>query len=194
MTREEILEAAVQIFSQKGYHATSMQEIARAVHLQKASLYHHISSKQDILVDLLDQSLDQLIDLLQSVVKQDLSADEKLKLAVISYMGMLLENREKASVLLLEHRSLSPEYLSRHVPRRDKFESLWIEIIQQGCYQNVFECGDPILAARLLLGMMNWTITWYRTDGALTSRQISEKIAATFIFGLLVRDDTSDRL
>ena len=52
MTREEILEAAAQIFSQKGYHGTSMQDIAEAVNLQKASLYHHISSKQELLLAL----------------------------------------------------------------------------------------------------------------------------------------------
>lgn len=62
MTREEILEAAVFIFSQKGFHATSMQDIAEAVNLQKSSLYHHVSSKQEILVELLDQALDLLID------------------------------------------------------------------------------------------------------------------------------------
>ncbi len=50
MTREEILEAAAQIFNQKGYHGTSMQDIALAVNLQKASLYHHISSKQELLL------------------------------------------------------------------------------------------------------------------------------------------------
>ena len=54
MTREEILEAAAQIFSQKGYHAASMQDIASLVNLQKASLYHHVSSKQEILLALLD--------------------------------------------------------------------------------------------------------------------------------------------
>jgi len=60
MTKEEILDAAAQIFRLKGYHATSMQDIAGAVNLQKASLYHHVSSKQEILLDLLDQGLELL--------------------------------------------------------------------------------------------------------------------------------------
>ena len=62
MTRDEILEAAAQIFSQKGFHATSMQDIAQAVNLKKASLYHHVNSKQEILVEVLDQALDLLIE------------------------------------------------------------------------------------------------------------------------------------
>ena len=60
MTKEEILDAAAQIFRLKGYHATSMQDIAGAVNLQKASLYHHVSSKQEILLELLDQALELL--------------------------------------------------------------------------------------------------------------------------------------
>ena len=67
MTRDEILDAAVQIFSQKGFHATSMQEIADAVKLQKSSLYHHVPSKQDILRTILDHALDLLIADMQAV-------------------------------------------------------------------------------------------------------------------------------
>ena len=71
MTRDEILDAAAQIFSQKGFHATSMQDIAQAVNLQKGSLYHHINSKQEILVAVLDRALDLLIANMQDVLDQD---------------------------------------------------------------------------------------------------------------------------
>ena len=74
MTRDEILTAAAQIFSQKGFHATSMQDIAEAVNLQKASLYHHVSSKQEILVDVLDMALDLFIANMQAVMASPLAA------------------------------------------------------------------------------------------------------------------------
>ena len=108
MNRDEILEAAAQIFSQKGYAASSMQDIAQAVSLQKASLYYHISSKQEILVELLDRALDLLIERLQMVIDQPLPPDEKLQTAIISYVEALTEHRELASILLFEHRSLEP--------------------------------------------------------------------------------------
>ena len=57
MTREDILEAAAQVFRQKGFHGASMKDIADAVNLQKASLYHHVSSKQEILLSILDRAL-----------------------------------------------------------------------------------------------------------------------------------------
>jgi AcrR family transcriptional regulator len=82
MTRDDILGAAAQIFREKGFHAASMQDIAEAVNLQKASLYYHVSSKQEILLALLDRALDLLIERMQLVLAQPLSPDEKVRQAM----------------------------------------------------------------------------------------------------------------
>jgi TetR/AcrR family transcriptional regulator, cholesterol catabolism regulator len=187
MTRDEILEAAAQIISQKGFHAASMQDIAQAVNLQKASLYYHVSSKQEILLALLDQALDMLIEHMLAVTTQPFPADVKLRQAMKAYLQAMLEHRDMASVLLLEHRSLEPELHARHIPRRDRFEHLWRDLIQQGLDEGVFCCVDPNLSARALLGVMNWTITWYRPDGELTPEMIAGQLAELFLNGLLER-------
>ncbi len=187
MSRDEILEAAAQIFSQKGFHATSMQDIAQAVRLQKGSLYHHVNSKQEILVDLLDRALDLLIEHMQQVMAQALPPDEKLRRAMQAYLVAMLEHRDLASVLLLEHRSLEPAYQSRHIPRRDRFERLWRDLIQEGLDQGMFNCAEPGMASRALLGVMNWTITWYRPEGSLSAEKIAAQLAELFLCGLLRR-------
>ena len=187
MTRVEILEAAAQIFSQKGFHATSMQDIAQAVNLQKASLYHHVSSKQEILVAILDQALDLLIEHMQNVVALPLPPDQKLRQAMQVYLKTMLDHRDLAAVLLLEHRSLEPELKTRHNPRRDRFENLWRDLIYDGMSQGLFSCGDPSVASRALLGVMNWTITWYHPDGPLSPEAIAEQFAELFLLGLLAR-------
>ena len=187
MTRDEILEAAAQIFSQKGFHATSMQDIAQAVKLQKASLYHHVNSKQEILVEVLDQALDLLIENMQQVMQRSFPADQMLRQAIRAYMTTILEHRELSSVLLLEHRSLEPELHARHVPRRDRFEQLWRDLIQRGMDEDIFCCADPAMTARALLGVMNWSITWYRSDGPLAPEGIADQIADLHLFGLLNR-------
>ena len=187
MTRDEILEAAVQIFSQKGFHATSMQDIAQSVNLQKASLYHHISSKQEILVAVLDRALDMLVENMQCVMERQLPTTEKLYLATKVYLSEMLENRELASVLLLEHRSLKPEYQDIHIPRRDKFENLWRELLEQGVAENEFECEDPAITARAILGVLNWSVTWYRSNGKLSPQEISDQFVTLFLYGLIPR-------
>ena len=186
MTRESILEAAAQIFSEKGFHAASMQDIAEAVRLQKASLYHHVSSKQEILLAILDQTLDLLIERMNKVLSKDLPPDQKLRQAMICYLQILTEHHDLASVLLVEHRSLEPDLKARHIPRRNRFEALWRDLIEQGQAAGVFIEADAGLAVRTLLGAMNWTITWYRPDGAFSGEEIANRCADMFLGGLLI--------
>lgn len=188
MTREKILEAAAQIFSQKGYHATSMSDIAGAVNLQKASLYHHVDSKQEILLSLLEEALDIVTERVAMVLLHRIPADEKLRLAMRTYLETLTEQRDLAAILLLEHRSLDPALRSRHLPRRDRFEQLWRDLLQCGIDEGLFHIGDVPLVTRGLMGVMNWVVTWYQAGGALTVSEIADQYADMILEGLLNRE------
>src|SRR5512140_3445726 len=106
MNRDDILDAAAQVFREKGFHGASMSDIAESVNLQKASLYHHVSSKQEILVALLERALDMLGEQISEVAGQPLPADQKLRLMIRTYLQALAEYPDLSSVLLFEHRSL----------------------------------------------------------------------------------------
>jgi AcrR family transcriptional regulator len=185
MTRDDILEAAAQVFRQKGFHGASMSDIAEAVSLQKASLYHHVSSKQEILLELLERALELLLERISGITRQNISADEKLHRMIREYLQILIENIDLASVLLFEHRSLERRQRARHIPNRDKFESLWRDVITEGVDKKIFTCENPGVATRALLGIMNWTITWYRPDGALSIEQIADQYSNLLLNGLL---------
>lgn len=187
MTRREILLAAAQIISQKGYHATSMSDIANAVNLQKASLYHHVNSKQEILLSILDEALDLVFTKISMILKEPIPVDEKLRLAVRTYLGTLINQHDLAAVLILEHRSLCEEFRSRHFPRRDRFEKLWRELLRMGGDEEIFLIDDTHMAARALLGSMNWVVTWYRQDGELSIDEISDQFADLYLNGILNR-------
>ena len=187
MTRTEILNTAAQIFSQKGYHGTSMQDIALAVNLQKASLYHHVSSKQEILFELLNRGLDLLSSEVEGAIEAHAPPNERLHKAICTYLGTLAEHQELASVLLFEYRSLEPEYLDRHIPRRDRFERLWRDLIQEGVEEGVFSCEHPSLSARALLGILNWTVTWFRAEGPMTANEIANQLSELYLLGLTTR-------
>jgi AcrR family transcriptional regulator len=190
MTRDDILDAAAQIFSQKGFHAASMQDIAEAVNLRKSSLYYHVSSKQEILLALLDKALDLLIDRIGSVMMMPLSPEQKLRLSMETYLQTLLERKDLAAILLIEHRSLDADLRARHIPRRDKLEKLWKDLIREGIDNQVFNCDDPGFVTRSILGMLNWTITWYRADGALDPASIARQYANLAMLGII---DTNHR-
>ena len=186
MTREDILEAAARIFGEKGFDATSMQDIAEAVHLQKASIYYHFDSKQEILTAILDQALDIINITLEEVIAQSLSPDEKLRKAMVSYLHTIADNRDLSAVLLFEFRSLDPELKTRLASRMEKFERLWRDLIIEGKRAGVFNSIDPALTGRAILGVMNWTVTWYRNDGPRSAKEIANLYADLLLRGLLV--------
>ena len=175
MTRDDILDAAAQVIRQKGFHGASMADIAEAVKLQKASLYHHVNSKQEILLALLDRALEMLFEQINAIAKQPLPADEKMHQMIQNYLRLLAENSDLSAVLLFEHRSLEPDQHARHIPNRDRFEALWREVIKDGVHEGLFTCPDVALAVRALMGTLNWTLTWYHPDGTLSIEQIADQ-------------------
>jgi len=185
MTREDILEAAAQVFREKGFHGASMQDIAEAVNLQKASLYHHVSSKQEILLALLDRALELLLERISAISIQKIPADKKLQEMTRSYLHLLTQNTDLSAVLLFEHRSLERKQHARHVPNRDKFEALWRDVLTEGVAAKIFKCDNPALSARAILGILNWTITWYRPNGPLEIDEIADHYSNLLLNGLL---------
>ena len=175
MTRDDILDAAAQVIRQKGFHGASMADIAEAVKLQKASLYHHVNSKQDILLALLDRALEMLFEQINAIAKQPLPADKKLHQMLQTYLRLLAENSDLSAVLLFEHRSLEADQHARHIPNRDRFEALWRDVIYDGVHKGLFTCPDVSLAVRALMGILNWTLTWYHPAGPLSIEQIADQ-------------------
>ncbi len=192
MQRAEIVQAAAQIFREKGYHATSMQDIADAVHLQKASLYHHVESKQEILLEILDHALDRMTTDITAVVNSDHSPTEKLRLALRAYTTILTEDRDLAAVLLLEYRGLDTGLRARHIARRDQVDRLWRQIVESGIDAGEFRSVDPAMTSFALLGVQNWMITWFHQDGRLTSTQTADGFADLFLKGLLNGSETGE--
>jgi AcrR family transcriptional regulator len=162
-----------------------MEDIAKSVNLRKASLYHHVSSKQEILFDLLDRALQLLLERISPITQQDISADKKLRAMIHEYLLILVENIDLATVLLFEHRALERRQHARHVPNRDRFETLWREVLNEGVCTGLFQCDDVPLITRALLGQLNWTITWYRDSGDLNIEQIADQYSNLLLEGLL---------
>lgn len=185
MTRDDILDAAAQVIRQKGFHGASMSDIAESVNLQKASLYHHVSSKQEILLELLDRGLGMLSEHIADVSKQDIPADQKLRQMIRVYLKALADYSDLSTVLLFEHRSLDKKSHARHVPHRDKFEELWRDVINEGVRTGIFTCPDTGLAVRGLMGIMNWTLTWYNPSGSKSIEKIADQYADLLFNGLL---------
>ncbi len=184
VTREVIIDAAIHLFNKNGYHATSMQDIARAVAIKKPSIYHHFDSKEAILLAILETGMDYLIQEVEEIVGTDQDCISKLQAAIQVHARYISENPEGAAVFLHEDRGLGQAYLASYLAKRDHFERLFRSIIQQGIEEGVFRPFDVPISVHALLGMVNWMTRWYRPQGRLNATEIAALFTDLFLNGL----------
>lgn len=187
-TDAEIVEAATRIFREKGFHATSMQDIADAVGLLKGSLYHHISSKKDLLLKIFQAGMQMAVDTIEEVACTDLPPEEKLRLAIYRHIELVAEHLDHATVFALEARALTPAQRQHLVTQRDHFERLFRQIVQEGIDAGVFRPVDSKLVTFALLGMHNWFVLWYREDGRLSPQEIAAVFVDMVFYGLVSKE------
>jgi AcrR family transcriptional regulator len=187
VSQEDIIRAAIQLFNQNGYHATSMRDIAQAVDIQKPSLYHHFDSKEAILLAILEAGMDQLIFEVETIVRQEADCLSKLRRAIHAHAATIAGNIEGATVFLREDRGLGDAYLARYVEKRDRVEKQFRAILAEGIAQGEFCDTDVTIAAHALLGMVNWMTRWYRPEGRLSAEEISDIFCDLFLGGLQPR-------
>jgi len=181
---EEIAQAAIKLFEQKGYHATSVQDIADEVGLQKGSLYHYISSKEELLMKIAQQSISSFNRRLEKILETDLSAKDRLILAIQNHIVFVAGNLAMTTVLLREAFSLEPSHHQVINNETDRYLSLWTAIIDEGVKTGEFKPGNSRLTALAILGSCNWLHRWYKSGGSLTPEEIGNYFAHIFLEGI----------
>jgi len=181
---EQIFAEAVRIFREKGYHATSMRNIADAVGLQKASLYHYIPSKEALLFKIFERSSGALTQQLEAISASRDSPPDKLRRAIESHLIALCDQLDIYTVYLSERRALTDRYHAKVRAEGEKHARLIEQILQEGIARRDFRVMDTKMVALAILGMCNWLYQWYAPDGRLTPRQIAAIFAEVVIGGL----------
>lgn len=176
--RRAIEDAASALFRERGYAATSVRDIARAVDIQGASLYAHVTSKQDVLWSIVDGTAARFEAAAEDA--RDAAADPRARLATLirGHLTVLLDDLERASVFIHEWRALDGERRADIAGRRDAYERQFREAIADGREAGVFAPVDVAAAAAFILTALNGIVVWYRTDGALDRSAIVDAYAA----------------
>ena len=182
---EELLAAAVRLFRRKGYHDTSMQDLAEAVGVQRGSLYHYIEAKEDLLWEIMDRAMRRLLDAVEPVAASSAPASEKLRRAVEAHLSVAAAHRDELTVLHVELKSLSPARRQRMLALRDRYEGLFRAIVAEGVQRGEFRPLDPKTVGLALLGACNWFTTWFRPEGPLSFQDFARAFADLFLLGLV---------
>ncbi|WP_243123639.1 TetR/AcrR family transcriptional regulator [Thermaerobacter sp. FW80] len=182
--REEILTVAGELFRQKGYHATSMQDIADRLQLQRGSLYAHIDSKEELLFEIVDRAADRFLEGIERAWREGRTARERLRRALAAHMSVIADHRDTASVFFHEWRFLRDDLRRRIQVKRDRYEARWRELIADGVRRGEFRAVDPRFAALLALSAVNWAYQWYSPEGPLSPAEVAEAFADLILQGL----------
>jgi len=184
--RDKVYEIAAEVFHLKGYDNTSMNDIAEAVGLTKAGLYHHVSSKESLLATILEDGMN----MTETYVVEPLAgiADPvaRLRKLIELHLKLLLEGRKLAVTGLLHECQGLSEVDRARINRRKK---AYVRLVSDLIEEVIETCGgrplDPKLAGMALLGMLNWTYQWYKPSGSVKPDRVVEEFQNLFFHGIL---------
>jgi AcrR family transcriptional regulator len=171
--RSELTRQAARLFAQKGYHGTSIGDLAQAMGVQKGSLYAHIDSKQDLLYETMRDGASTFHGALDAIPEQ-LPATEKIRLALAAHLRIVSEQLDMATVFVREWRYLEGERREEILAERRRYEGRIRELFREGRELSELRADlDDAGAALLFLSAANWAYTWLhpgRDTDALADR------------------------
>jgi AcrR family transcriptional regulator len=194
ITSEQVLSAAARLFRARGYASTTTRELASELGLQKASLYHHITNKEDLLYGLSRQSLEHMQSEASSSLMGVAEPMERIRVIIKTHLKTVLSDQDKHATMLTELKELSPEHRREIVALRNAYQGQITELIRVGQQDGHLRSDiDARTLSLALLNLMNWTIFWYSPSGQQTPDEIGESFAKIFLEGALATTRESDR-
>jgi len=183
---QQVRAAALRLFRDKGYHATSMRDIAAEVGINKGSLYSYIRSKEDLLIPFFERAMGLLLAEIEAIsANESLTATERLKRAIKAHILNVTENLDILTVYLSEWRQLRADSLSTVRQQRERYAALFLAIVEAGVNRGEFRAIDPRISALGMIGMCNYLFRWYRQDGRLRPEQIADELTDMLLHGVL---------
>lgn len=182
--RRLIIREAARLFTQRGYHRTSMADIAAAVGLRKPTLYWYISGKEEILFHIHDEFVDMLIAKHQKRVGSGMSNSQLLHQVMYDVLDQLSEYPGYVSSFHEHYQDLSDALRQQMEIKRDAYFNAVTDIIRAGVASGEFKTNDPKLTTLAFFGLCNWVYKWYSPAGPLKPRDIADEFWQIFMDGI----------
>jgi TetR/AcrR family transcriptional regulator len=181
--RVEILHAALRAFRDKGYHATTLDDIAQQLGVRKTALYHYFPDKEAILHACHREGLEEVAGIVAAARRRP-SFAEQLGHAIREHVRVMTDTLEGSS-LALEVSALAPRHQAEVIVARDRYEQALRDIVRRGVAAGEFRAVDPKLAVFAILGAINWVARWYSPAGSVHPGTLGAHFADHLVRGLL---------
>lgn len=184
-SRDDVISAAGRLFAERGYHGTSMRDLGAELGLQGSSLYSHISSKEGLLVEVVERAAE-LFDASSAAALQssDDPADQ-LRALISGHVGVVLDHLDTARTFLNEARALEQGHRHRVLKARDRYEHAFRDVIRRGSATGPFRADiDATVAAIFVLSILNAIDRWYSATGRLDREELVDELCEFVMTGL----------
>jgi TetR/AcrR family transcriptional regulator, cholesterol catabolism regulator len=186
-SRQEILHTAARLFQQRGYDATSMNDVAAALKLSKGGLYHHFQSKDEILFEIMNHAMDITEERVLAPVRGIVDPEERLRALIRLHIGVVLSPVDREITVMLHENHPLPPILRKRINIRKKEYIHFVESLMAELQSARKSKGavSPRAAAFALLGMINWIYQWYKPDGDLQTHNLVPQFTSLIFGGVL---------
>jgi len=187
--REELVKMAAEVFQEKGYEASTLNDVAERMGTDRASLYYYVGSKQELFQEVVQDVLEANLKDARRIKKEELKPAEKLARLVRTMMVSYEENYPFTYVYIQEDMSRvasqDSEWAQTMTSRTRSFEKIVMGFIEEGVAKKEFRSDiSPEVAVNGLYGMLNWTHRWFRPGRGLDADQVAESFASLFLEGM----------
>jgi len=183
--KKQIYSTASSMFSERGYPATTVRDIARELNMQAGSLYAHIGSKEDVLWEIVERAALQFIGTVAPIAESNARPAEKLREMVRAHVRVVADNLDDATIFLHEWKFLGEKRRAWVNERRNLYEGFYRQVIEDGVRSGDFyPHTDAKMAALLVLSSVNWLPQWYRPSGPLSPEEIADNFTQTILRGM----------
>ena len=181
---EEVLQSAANIFFAKGFHATSIEDVARDVGMLKGSLYYYIKSKEDLLFQLLLAGIEDGDSYIARHIDLEGEPVQQLERAIRAQIDYIIQNKVPFGLFLHEFDSLSGKRQHKVISVMSRYNNRFVELVKRGQEQGKLIDGEPWLIVNGILGMCNWLYRWYDTDHVSNPEQVKQVFVNLLFNGL----------
>lgn len=188
--RQEIVDIAARIFAERGYDATSLDDLCEATGLQRGGLYHYIGSKEDLLFRIHERFIAPLLEEARRIEAQGDDPVSTLRALAHALMSDIAEYRDQVTVFLHESRTVSrrkDERSAAVMAARREFEDVIDRTLQRGVADGLFNIAHPRLALLGFLGMFNYSYQWYRPGHSVSPDEVADAFVGVFLDGIRAR-------
>ena len=188
--KDRIKEQSIRFFEKKGFSETSIQDIVAALNVTKGTFYYYYSSKEQLLMDIHREYIDDLLQRQRKIIDSDTSQKDKLKGIIQLLISDIARNGDSGKVFFREMRHLTEDNAADIKKRREKFRLNIEEIIRDGAEMGEFRKQlRPDMTALAVLGITNWTYQWFNASGELAADELAEIYSSIVLDGINARNE-----